>query len=86
MLVDLGEVQRDLLRGIDGEVITHLPADESRFHLASWLDLATREVVGYAIADQHRASPVVDALQMAHCRGDLQLHCTLGPWKWVHLH
>jgi len=55
--------------------ITFLPTAEGWLYLACWLDLATREVVGYAMADHHRASLVVDALKMAHGRGDLQPGC-----------
>ncbi|MFE4540929.1 DDE-type integrase/transposase/recombinase [Streptomyces scopuliridis] len=40
--------------------------------LACRLDLATREVVGYAMAGHHRASLVIDALRMAHGRAGLQ--------------
>ncbi|MHC5908574.1 IS3 family transposase, partial [Streptomyces sp. S6] len=42
--------------------ITYLPTAEGWLYLACWLDLATREVVGYAMADHHRAELVVDAL------------------------
>ncbi|MFE4333839.1 DDE-type integrase/transposase/recombinase [Streptomyces sp. NPDC056831] len=35
--------------------ITYLPTVEGWLYLACWLDLATREVVGYAMADHHRA-------------------------------
>ncbi|MFJ5220721.1 hypothetical protein ACIP98_39375, partial [Streptomyces sp. NPDC088354] len=36
-----------------------------------WLDLATREVVGYAMADHHRAElVVVDALDTATAGAD----------------
>lgn len=55
--------------------ITFLPTAEGWLYLACWLDLATREVVGYAMADHHRASLVVDALKMAHGRGGLQSGC-----------
>ncbi|MFF7234680.1 IS3 family transposase, partial [Streptomyces sioyaensis] len=55
--------------------ITYLPTGEGWLYLACWLDLATREVVGYAMADHHRASLVVDALKMAHGRGGLQPSC-----------
>ncbi|GAA3914460.1 hypothetical protein GCM10023084_77650 [Streptomyces lacrimifluminis] len=52
--------------------ITYLPTDEGWLYLACWLDLATREVVGYAMADHHPADLVVDALHMAHGRGHLE--------------
>jgi putative transposase len=55
--------------------ITYLPTDEGWLYLACWLDLATREVVGYAMADHHRADLVVDALHMAHGRGRLEPGC-----------
>ncbi|MET9325029.1 IS3 family transposase [Streptomyces sp. NPDC003038] len=48
--------------------ITYLPTAEGWLYLACWLDPATREVVGYAMADHHRASLVVDALKIAHGR------------------
>ncbi|MER7001222.1 hypothetical protein ABT342_37045, partial [Streptomyces sp. NPDC000410] len=35
-------------------------------YLACWLDLATREVVGYTMADHHRAELVVDASLKAY--------------------
>ncbi|MFE0732081.1 IS3 family transposase [Streptomyces antibioticus] len=52
--------------------ITFIATDEGRLYLATWLDLATREIVGYSMADHHRASLVVDALTMAAGRGRLQ--------------
>lgn len=57
--------------------ITYLPTAEGWLHLARWLDLATREVVGYAMADHHRAELVVDALDMAHGRGGLEPGCVI---------
>ncbi|RPK75987.1 Integrase core domain protein [Streptomyces sp. ADI97-07] len=57
--------------------ITYLPTAEGWLYLACWLDLATREVVGYAMADHHRAEPVVDALDMAYGRGGLEPGCVL---------
>lgn len=56
--------------------VTLLPTAEGWLYLACWLDLATREVVGYAMADNHRASLVVDARKMAHGRGGLQPECS----------
>ncbi|WP_179500202.1 DDE-type integrase/transposase/recombinase [Streptomyces sp. WZ.A104] len=49
----------------------------SRLYLACRLDLATREVVGYAMADRHRAELVVDALDMSHGRGGLEPGCVI---------
>ncbi|MCZ0997523.1 IS3 family transposase [Streptomyces mirabilis] len=55
--------------------ITCLPTAEGWLYLACWLDLATREVVGYSMADHHRADLVVDALKMAAGRGRLRPGC-----------
>ncbi|MFE2442697.1 IS3 family transposase [Streptomyces sp. NPDC021218] len=55
--------------------ITYLPTEQGWLYLACWLALATREVVGYAMADHHRAELVVDALRMAHGRGGLEPGC-----------
>ncbi|MFJ3762978.1 IS3 family transposase [Streptomyces sp. NPDC090080] len=52
--------------------ITYIPTDEGWLYLATWLDLATREIVGYSMVDHHRASVVVDALRMAVGRSRLQ--------------
>lgn len=55
--------------------ITYLPTLAGWWYLATVIDLATREVVGYAMADHHRAGLVVDALRMAAGRGDLKEGC-----------
>ncbi|MDX3458791.1 IS3 family transposase [Streptomyces sp. ME02-8801-2C] len=55
--------------------ITYIPTDEGWLYLATWLDLATREIVGYSMADHHRAGLVVDALTMAAGRGQLKSGC-----------
>ncbi|WP_413797171.1 IS3 family transposase [Streptomyces iranensis] len=57
--------------------ITYLPTQEGWLYLACWLDLAAREVVGYAMADHHRAELVVDALRMVHGRSRLEAGCIL---------
>lgn len=57
--------------------MTYLPTAEGWLYLACWLDLATREVVGYAMADHHRAELVVDALDMARGRGELEPGCVI---------
>ncbi|MFC8012681.1 IS3 family transposase [Streptomyces cinereoruber] len=57
--------------------ITYLPTAEGWLYLACWLDLATREIVGYAMAGHHRASLVTDALKMAHGRAGLRPGCVI---------
>ncbi|MGW1404449.1 IS3 family transposase [Streptomyces sp. NPDC002405] len=55
--------------------ITYLPTLAGWWYLATVIDLATREVIGYAMADHHRAELVVDALKMAAGRGALKEGC-----------
>ncbi|MFJ2778247.1 IS3 family transposase [Kitasatospora sp. NPDC087315] len=57
--------------------ITYLPTIEGWWYLATVIDLATREVIGYAMADHHRAELVTDALKMAAGRGDLKPGCIM---------
>ncbi|MGW1803334.1 IS3 family transposase, partial [Streptomyces sp. NPDC001984] len=57
--------------------ITYIPTSEGRLYLASWLDLATREVIGYSMADHHRAELIVDALDMAAALGRLEPGCVI---------
>ncbi|GGW77145.1 transposase [Streptomyces galilaeus] len=57
--------------------ITYIPTAEGWLYLASWLDLATREVIGYSMADHHRAELVVDALDMAAALGRLEPGCVI---------
>ncbi|MEV0490027.1 IS3 family transposase, partial [Streptomyces atratus] len=57
--------------------ITYIPTSEGWLYLAGWLDLATREVIGYSMADHHRAELVVDALDMAANLGRLQPGCVI---------
>ncbi|MBT2459575.1 IS3 family transposase [Streptomyces sp. ISL-86] len=57
--------------------ITYIPTAEGWLYLASWLDLATREVIGYSMADHHRAELVVDALDMATALGRLEPCCVI---------
>ena len=51
--------------------ITYLATGEGWLYLADTLDLATRSVLGYAMADHMRAELVVDALEMAAGRVQL---------------
>ncbi|MBE1605523.1 IS3 family transposase [Actinopolymorpha pittospori] len=55
--------------------ITYLPTAQGWYYLATAIDLATREVLGWSMADHHRADLVIDALRMAHARGDLEEDC-----------
>ncbi|WHM40999.1 IS3 family transposase [Streptomyces sp. BPTC-684] len=55
--------------------VTYIPAAEGWLYLATWLDLATREVVGYSMADHHRAGLAVDVLQLAAGHGCLEPGC-----------
>ncbi|MEU5324195.1 IS3 family transposase [Streptomyces sp. NPDC021056] len=57
--------------------ITYLPTAEGWLYLAWWLDLATREVVSYAMAEHYRAELVVDGLDMTHGRGGLETGCVI---------
>ncbi|MGW2207321.1 IS3 family transposase [Streptomyces sp. NPDC001774] len=57
--------------------ITCIPTAEGWLYLAGWLDLATREIIGYSMADHHRAELVVDALDMAANLGRLQPGCVI---------
>ncbi|MFD7479094.1 DDE-type integrase/transposase/recombinase [Streptomyces sp. NPDC059837] len=57
--------------------ITYGPTAEGWQYLATWLDLATREIIGYSMADHHRADLVVDALDMAADLGRLGPHCII---------
>ncbi|MFF1343313.1 DDE-type integrase/transposase/recombinase [Streptomyces sp. NPDC058290] len=65
--------------GVEGLVLKKLnqryrPGSRDRA-LATVIDLATREVIGYAMADHHRAELVADALEMAAGRGALKEGC-----------
>jgi putative transposase len=48
--------------------ITYLPTLEGWLYLGSVVDLATRKVIGYAMADHQRAELVCDAIAMAASR------------------
>ncbi|MFF2813608.1 IS3 family transposase [Streptomyces sp. NPDC058000] len=55
--------------------ITYIATAQGWLYLATRIDLATREVVGYSMADHHRATLVVDTLRMAAGRGLLKPGC-----------
>jgi transposase InsO family protein len=52
--------------------ITYLRTHQGWLYLATVIDLATRMVVGWQIADHMRTSLVIDALEMARLHGHLQ--------------
>ncbi|MEV0488975.1 IS3 family transposase [Streptomyces atratus] len=55
--------------------ITYLPTIEGWWYLTTVIDLATREVIGYAMADHHGAELVTDALETAAGRGAREPGC-----------
>ncbi|MFE9941549.1 IS3 family transposase [Streptomyces hirsutus] len=55
--------------------ITYLPTLAGWWYLATVIDLATREVIGYAMTDHHRAELVIDALKTAAGRGLIKEGC-----------
>ncbi|WP_316783266.1 IS3 family transposase [Streptomyces sasae] len=57
--------------------MTELSTLEGKLYLATCIDLATREVVGWAMADHHRAALPVAALRMAAGRGGLEQGCVM---------
>jgi transposase InsO family protein len=52
--------------------ITYLRTGEGWLYLATIIDLATRMVVGWQMADHMRTSLVIDALEMAHLHGHVK--------------
>lgn len=52
--------------------ITYLRTGQGWLYLATVIDLATRMVVGWQMADHMRTSLVIDALEMAHLHGHVQ--------------
>uniref|UniRef100_A0AAU1IBS3 DDE-type integrase/transposase/recombinase n=1 Tax=Streptomyces sp. NBC_00180 TaxID=2903632 RepID=A0AAU1IBS3_9ACTN len=57
--------------------MTELVTLEGKVYLATCIDLATREVIGWAMADHHRAELPVVALRMAAGRGGLEDGCIM---------
>jgi transposase InsO family protein len=57
--------------------ITYIPTAQGWLYLTSWMDLATREIIGYSMADHHRAELVVDALDMATALGRPEPGCVI---------
>jgi hypothetical protein len=67
--------------------ITYLPiADGSNLYLATVIDLASRRLVGWAVADHMRTDLVIDALNNAlNTRGSMRSHLSLRPRRSVHV-
>ncbi|WP_443061272.1 hypothetical protein [Streptomyces sp. NBC_00391] len=59
--------------------MTELVTREGKLYLATCIDLATREVIGWAMADHHRAELPVAALRMADGRGGLETAASCTP-------
>jgi transposase InsO family protein len=61
--------------------ITYIPTDEGWLYLATWLDLATREIVGYSMADHHPRRPgrrrAEDGRRTR--KAEARMHRALGP-------
>lgn len=55
--------------------MTELLTREGKLYLATCIDLATREVTGWAMAGHHRAGLPAAALRMAAGRGRLEHGC-----------
>lgn len=68
--------------------ITYLKTGQGWLYLAVVIDLCTRMVVGWAMADNMRASLIVSALDMAHARGYVAgngiFHSDTGPQYTSH--
>ena len=71
--------------------ITYIPTDEGWLYLASTIDLASRHLIGWSMADRHDARLVCDALDAAMaCRGrramdDVIMHTDRGAERGTHL-
>ncbi len=68
-------IERDFTASSPGERlvgdITYLRTGEGWLYLATVIDLATRMVIGWQLADHMRTSLVIDALEMARLHGHI---------------
>jgi transposase InsO family protein len=55
--------------------ITYLPTVEGWLYLATVLDLATRKLIGYSMAEHMRAELTIDAINMAATQSELRRGC-----------
>ena len=57
--------------------LTCVPTIEGWRYLTTWMDLATREIIGYSMADHHRAGLVADIRGLAGDLGRLEPGCII---------
>jgi transposase InsO family protein len=57
--------------------VTYIPTDEGFLYLAGWVDLATKEVIGWSMSEHHDGALVSAALKMARQRGGLLPGCVI---------
>lgn len=57
--------------------VTYIPTADGWLYLAGWIDLATKEVIGWSMGEQHDAALVTAALEMARQRGGLREGCVV---------
>lgn len=57
--------------------VTYIPTADGWLYLAGWIDLATKELIGWSMGAAHDAALVGAALEMAHQRGDLRTGCVI---------
>ena len=57
--------------------VTYIPTEDGWLYLAGWIDLATRELIGWSMGERHDAALVTAALEMARQRGDLRTGCII---------
>ncbi|WP_169739797.1 IS3 family transposase [Actinospica robiniae] len=57
--------------------VTCIPTGEGFLYLAGWVDLATKEVIGWSMGEHHDGALVGAALEMARARGRLRPGCVV---------
>ena len=55
--------------------VTYIPTADGWLYLAGWIDLATKELIGWSMGERHDSALVGAALEMANQRGGLQKGC-----------
>lgn len=57
--------------------VTYIPTEQGFLYLAGWVDLATKEIIGWSMGAHHDGALVTRALEMAHQRGGLLPGCVI---------